>query len=174
VTGLDATAMFLEIAQIDAERRGVDVDYVLGDMRNLPWTERFAVVISWFTSFGYFDDEQNRIVLHEVRRCLRPGGLFLLDLNHRDGLLPVWRASDLVHGHGPRGGLMVDEREFDPVTGRSSTVRSVVRDGSTRRFSFFVRLFSFTELRDWLRHADFATVTGYARDGDRGVDGAEG
>ncbi|HEY6739260.1 MAG TPA: methyltransferase domain-containing protein, partial [Actinopolymorphaceae bacterium] len=38
VTGLDRTALFLDRAREDAARRGVEVEYVLGDMRELPWT----------------------------------------------------------------------------------------------------------------------------------------
>jgi hypothetical protein len=34
-----------------------------------------------------------------------------------------------------------------------------------RRSSFFARLFSFTELRDWLLDAGFRTVEGHAGDG---------
>jgi SAM-dependent methyltransferase len=162
VTGLDATAMFLDIARADAERSGLEIDYVLGDMRQLPWVERFDVVISWFTSYGYFDDDQNRLVLDQVRRCLRPGGRLMLELNHRDGLLPMWRTSDVVHGPN---GMMIDEREFDPITGRGNTVRTVVRDGAVRRFRFFTRLFSFTELRSWLLDVGFTKVVAYARDG---------
>ena len=61
VTGLDATPLFLEYARRDAAERGVEVDYVCGDMRSLPWPEhRFERVISWFTSFGYFDDTENQ------------------------------------------------------------------------------------------------------------------
>ena len=162
VTGLDATAMFLEAARADMERLGVEVDYHFGDMRQLAWTDHFDAVISWFTSYGYFDDDQNRLVLEAARRVLRPGGRLLLDVSHRDGLLAVWRSTDVVHGPN---GVMIDEREFDPRTGRSNTIRTVVRDGSLRRFRFFVRLLSFTELRGWLLDAGFQEVAGYAHDG---------
>jgi SAM-dependent methyltransferase len=80
VTGLDATPLFLDVARSDAERRGVSVDYVQGDMRAIPWTDRFDAVVSWFTSYGYFDDAQNRAVLTQVHRALRPGGRFLVEL----------------------------------------------------------------------------------------------
>jgi SAM-dependent methyltransferase len=56
VTGLDATPLFLDLARRDANARGVDVDYLEGDMRTLPWTGRFDRVVNWFTAFGYFDD----------------------------------------------------------------------------------------------------------------------
>jgi hypothetical protein len=37
--------------------------------------------------------------------------------------------------------------------------------GRIRHASFFARLFSFTELRDWLLDAGFVTVDGHAGDG---------
>jgi ubiquinone/menaquinone biosynthesis C-methylase UbiE len=37
VTGLDATPLFLELAREDAAERGVEVEYVEGDMRSIPW-----------------------------------------------------------------------------------------------------------------------------------------
>src|SRR6187200_1776741 len=60
VTGLDADTFFLDHARADAAARGVEVDYLHGDMRELPWTERFDAAVNWFTSFGYFDDAGNR------------------------------------------------------------------------------------------------------------------
>jgi SAM-dependent methyltransferase len=162
VTGLDATSLFLDLAREDAAQRGVQVEYVLGDMRALPWVDRFDAVVSWFTAFGYFDDDQNRAVLARVHQALRPGGRFLIELNHKDGLLPHWLPAGVTEVDGD---LMIDQRDFDPVTGRSNTMRTVVRGGQVRRLFFFTRLFSFTELRDWLVDAGFPRVDGYAGDG---------
>jgi ubiquinone/menaquinone biosynthesis C-methylase UbiE len=51
-------------------------------MRSLPWPEhRFERAISWFTSFGYFDDIDNQKVLSEAQRVLRPGGRLLIENN---------------------------------------------------------------------------------------------
>jgi SAM-dependent methyltransferase len=55
-------------------------------MRHLPFAdESFDLVTSFFTSFGYFDsDDEDRKVLAEVRRVLRPEGRVMLDfLNAR-------------------------------------------------------------------------------------------
>ena len=73
VTGVDADAFFVEHARADAAARGVDVEYVHGDMRELPWDGRFDAAVNWFTSFGYFDDEGNRAWLETVRRTLSRG-----------------------------------------------------------------------------------------------------
>ncbi|HEV2375003.1 MAG TPA: hypothetical protein VGS19_22940 [Streptosporangiaceae bacterium] len=64
------------------------------------------------------------------------------------------------------GDLMIDQNAFDPLTGRSNATRTIVRDGQVRRSDFFTRLFSFTELRDWLEAAGFTDVNGYGVDGN--------
>ena len=162
LTGLDATPLFLDLARSGAADRGLEVDYVQGDMREMPWRERFDAVVSWFTAFGYFDDDQNRQVLGDVHRVLRPGGRFLIELNHKDGLLSTWMPATVARDGEA---VMLDEREWDPMTGRSNNWRTIIRDGHVRTSFFFTRLFSFTELRDWLLAAGFSAVHGIAGDG---------
>jgi SAM-dependent methyltransferase len=162
VTGLDATPLFLDHARRDAAERGVRVDYVQGDMRELPWTGRFDRVVNWFTSFGYFDDAGNRRVIAQVARALRPSGRFALEVQHRDWIVGALLPAYMVERDGD---LLIDRNRFDPLTGRIVTVRIIVRDGRVRRVPFFTRLFSFTELRDWLLQAGFATVDAYGEDG---------
>lgn len=159
VTGLDATPLFLEHARRDAATRGVTVDYVDGDMRRLPWTRHFDRVINWFTAFGYFDDPGNRQVLTQIAQVLKPGGRVAVDLMNRDWLVREFQP-DRVAGERD-GDLMIDRSRLDPLTGRVLTERIVLRGGRTRRIPFFVRLFTFTELRDWLVAAGFTDVNGY-------------
>jgi SAM-dependent methyltransferase len=75
VVGVDAAQMFLDRARADAAALGVDVDYRRGDLRALPVADgEFDAALSWFTSFGYFDDADNQAVLGEYARVLKPGG----------------------------------------------------------------------------------------------------
>ncbi|KPM54288.1 SAM-dependent methyltransferase [Frankia sp. CcI49] len=162
VTGLDTVPLFLEDARRDAVARDVAVDYVEGDMRMLPWVERFDRVISWSTSFGYFDDTANRQVLTQAARALKTGGLIVFDLNNRDWLVREFQPTIVVERDGD---MLIDRNRLEPLTGRVVTERIVVREGRIRRLSFFVRLFTFTELRDWLLAAGFTDVDGYGNDG---------
>lgn len=73
VTGLDVTEPFIELARERDEEMAVDATYALGDMRTLEWREAFDVALNWFTSFGYFDDEENRRVLEGVHGALVSG-----------------------------------------------------------------------------------------------------
>lgn len=81
VTGLDESPLLLDHARRDARARGVEVDYESADMRELPHDAEFDVTVNWFTAFGYFDDADDKKIIDEVFRALRPGGRFLLDLN---------------------------------------------------------------------------------------------
>jgi SAM-dependent methyltransferase len=152
VTGLDATPLFLDRARRDAAARGISVTYVEGDMRELPWTDSFDRVVNWSTAFGYFDDDANRRVLSEVRRALRPDGRLAMEMNNRDRIIRDFRPESVSEQDGD---LIIDRRRLEPLTGRCLTERIMVRDGRIRHVPFFVRLFTFTELRGWLRDAGF-------------------
>ena len=61
--------------------------------------------------------------------------------------------------------MMIDERTYDPLTGRSICERTIVGYGRVRWTTYFTRLFAFTELRDWLLQTGFASERGFAGDG---------
>jgi ubiquinone/menaquinone biosynthesis C-methylase UbiE len=80
VTGLDLSEVLLK----EAERldTGHKVNWIQGDMRDVQLSEEFDAVVNLFTSFGYFEqDEENEKVLHEIYRLLKPSGngQFIID-----------------------------------------------------------------------------------------------
>ena len=163
VTGIDITPHFLDAARTDARERGVEVEYVQGDMRSLPWAESFDAVISWFTAFGYFDDADCRRTLEQFHRVLRPGGRSLIDINNIWAILRTW-VGDAVEER--EGATMIDRRSIDPRTSRTLTERISIRDGRVNRAQFFVRMFTFTELRDWLLAAGFSEADAFGETGE--------
>lgn len=127
----------------------------------------FDAVVNWFTSFGYFDDDTDRRLLHGFRRSLRSGGRLIMDMFNRDLLL-------LTRGRGrpaptflvERGDdLLIDRVHLDSAATRLHTERILVRNGRVRRTSFDLRLFTLAELQGWLREAGFGEVEAYAGDG---------
>ena len=169
VTGLDVTPLFLDRARQDASALGVTVRYLDGDMRSLPWpAERFDRVVNWFSAFGYFDDAGNQQVLEQVARVLRPGGRFAVEMNSRDWVIAHFQPASVAERDG---NLAIDQREFEPLTGRMINERTIIRDGHIRRMPYFVRMFTFTELRDWLLNAGFSGAEGFGENGEAlGVD----
>ena len=164
VTGLDSSAVFLQGARADAAAMAVEVEYVSGDMRDLPWTDRFDRVVNWSTAFGYFDDPTNRAVLAGIGRVLRSGGRLAMDLDNLTKFLMSYTASRITATRD-NGDMLVDRHHLDPLTARFEVERTVVRDGHARTLTFVKRLFAFPELRDWCTAAGFTNVTGYGEDG---------
>ena len=166
--GYRATGLDLSRPLIEAARESVPVaDLVLGDMRRPPFrTGSFEVVTSYFTSFGYFDDEDEDLgVLHEVRRVLRAGGRFLLDFLNADHVVANLRTEDRRSASGidvvqerrlVNGGRIVEKR-----------ITLMAADGtSSREFVERVRLYRPRELTSMLRSAGMTpgpTFGGYDR-----------
>jgi SAM-dependent methyltransferase len=163
VTGLDATPLFLELARRDADGRRVEVEYVEGDMRELPWESRFDAVLNWFTAFGYQDDDELRSILAGVRRALRPDGRFALETLSLPALMERFRPFEVTERDGD---FLLELRGFDTIRSRSETEYVAIRRGEVRRYRASIRLFGFAELRDWLLAAGFARVEPFGSDGE--------
>jgi SAM-dependent methyltransferase len=163
VTGLDRQAHFLERARADAAAAGVEVAYVEGDMRTIPWRERFDAVVNWFTAFGYFDDDELHGILRNVRGALRPGGRFLIEMVSLTNVMTRFEPQSVDEREGD---FLLQLRRFDPLRGGMETEYVAVRGGETSRYSVFIRNPTYTELRDWLLAARFSRVEGFGEDGE--------
>jgi len=163
VAGLDSSRLFLGIAR---ERAPEGVEYVEGDLRDMPFEGRFDAAINWYSSFGYFDDQGNQRVLEGFRRALKPGGKLLIEQASREMLVanipPSGRAVWMVE----RGDdLQIDQVTFDPVAGRSHTQRIIVRDGRVRRTGFSLAQPTAAQLIAMLRDAGFDDVRAFDETG---------
>jgi SAM-dependent methyltransferase len=157
VIGLDADAYFLE-------RAGGDVEYVLGDMRALPWAEpRFDAVLLWFSAFGYFDDASNLDVLRGIRCVLRDGGRFAMEMNNPPRILATLQHQAYIR----RGAdVALDDFEFDEDRSVMQTRRTYIRGGHVREISYEIRLYMPDELRELLLATGFERVELLNQDGD--------
>ncbi|TET77901.1 class I SAM-dependent methyltransferase [candidate division TA06 bacterium] len=145
VTGYDLSAVLLERARRDCEREKVNVNLVIGDMREIPFESEFDAVINMFTAFGYFENEsEDQKVLDGVHAALRPGGKFLIDTINREWVTASFREKDWekVGSHQ----FALDLRSFDPLTSRIS-VKTVILGGKQRiERSHSMRFYTLTEL----------------------------
>ncbi|MBD0421687.1 hypothetical protein H0H10_21460 [Streptomyces sp. TRM S81-3] len=70
------------------------------------------------------------------------------------------------------GDFLIDQSSLDPMTGRSTVQRTIIKGGQTRRAHFFVRLFTYVELKEWLTAAGFREVRGVDESGGPLTDGS--
>jgi SAM-dependent methyltransferase len=151
VVCLDLSLTLLKLARKRALAGNVPFPMLRSDMRRLPLRRRFDAVMSFFTSFGYFDaDEENFEVIQSVADVLKPGGWFLLDyLNEQ------WTLSHLVPRDERRdnGLLVVQERHFDPVRHRLEKKILLEEGDDVREYFESVRVYSHEEMLDMLSRA---------------------
>jgi ubiquinone biosynthesis O-methyltransferase len=84
VTGVDPSAGAIDSARRHAEREKLDIAYRVGVGERLPFSENSYDVVVCVDVLEHVEDIDR--VLFEVRRVLRPGGLFLFDTINRTRL----------------------------------------------------------------------------------------
>jgi ubiquinone/menaquinone biosynthesis C-methylase UbiE len=160
VTGLDFTPRYLELACEQAQKMPEEnrPRFVRGDMRALPFADgAFDSGVSFFNSFGYFDNEaDDEQALREAARVLRSGAPFLLDVLHRDGIVRRFEEKR----REPFGDNEVqEERWWDCVAGRiHSRWDCILPSGETKTLTTSNRVCSFGEIQRLLQEAGFDVV----------------
>lgn len=152
VTGIDLMPGFLEMARQEAEQKKLQVIYRQVDMRQLDFETTFERVLLLYTAFGYFEDYENRLVLENIYRALKPGGLLCFDIPNRDTFL---KDRLPYHVTEKNEDLMIDRITFDSATGRITNRRIVIRDGERRDKPFSLRLYNPSEIRALLGEVGF-------------------
>ncbi len=117
---------------------------------------QFDAAYCMHTTFGYFDDDSNRKMIHSVNQSLRVGGRFLLDVINRDYVIRDLPARIWWEGEGS---VILEEIDFNYFTSRIISKRSVVfDDGRHLEQEISVRSYSLHELGKILHHAGFRVL----------------
>ena len=160
VTGVDRSAFLLERAASHALASGVDVEWVRQDMRRFVRPETFDLVLNMFTSFGYFDDkDEDLLVLRNVIDSLRPGGIFVIEMASKEWLARVFQPT--TSEKSADGGLLVQRHEVFDDWSRVRNEWIVLKDGQTTTFKFHHTIYSAQELKDRLSQVGFEHVRAF-------------
>ncbi|HVT58892.1 MAG TPA: methyltransferase domain-containing protein [Thermoanaerobaculia bacterium] len=154
VAGVDFSAELLEHAGAAAAGREAAVEWERRDMRDLPWRERFDGAFCFGNSFGYLDDAGNAAFLRAVRRTLRRGARFVLEIGTcAESVLPAFTPR---RWFGFGDDFMLSDTRYDPALASLETEYTFVQDGKLARRRAFLRVYTFREL------AALATAAGFA------------
>jgi SAM-dependent methyltransferase len=160
VTGYDLSEGFLNKARELADSLKVEIDLKQGDMREIPFENRFDAVINMFTAFGFFENEHEDLkVLKGVHRALKPGGQFMIDVINRE----VAAQSDtprrwIRENHA----YLLEERFFDFFRSRlEMTNFLVLQGGEVKQANFSIRLYTLTEMLELFNAAGLVLIDVY-------------
>jgi ubiquinone/menaquinone biosynthesis C-methylase UbiE len=151
MVGLDLSEESLELAKHNASEEGVDIEFIHGDMREIPFHAELDGVISMYSSFGFLETEaEDEQVLAGVAGALKPGGKFLLDTSS-----PLW----LFRNYKPQvwveladGTVLLERQLYDVRSGRVDTTwRFITKNRGEQELYFSMRAYTLPELVNMLR-----------------------
>jgi ubiquinone/menaquinone biosynthesis C-methylase UbiE len=151
MSGLDLSQDYLDIARKNFSHS--HVKYIKGDMRCIPYEGYFDAVINLFTSFGFFEkDDENEAVINQVYKALKPEGLFLLDYENKFYFVynNVFRQEKYWQKVSEDKYLLF-ENEFDVENEREVFKVHILERGVLKETSGYnIRLYSFPEIKQML------------------------
>lgn len=114
LTGIDQSRQMIDLAKARARDAGAAVDFLVEDMRSLPFTEEFDLVTCFFDSLNYLlavKDLQE--AFQNAYQALRCGGYYIFDMNTVYGLAVDWmRARTYVQNEGDDF-IEIHQQDFD-------------------------------------------------------------
>ena len=156
LVGLDLSTPLLVRGGEESHRRGLTINFVRGDMRELDFDAQFDGAYCLFSTFGYFDDETNKKALSNIARALRPGGRVLIEILNRDYVIAdlptrVWWEGD--------GCVVLEEVELNYFSSRIQVNRSVVfDDGRQLEQEISIRAYALHEVGKLMHAAGFRVL----------------
>ncbi|GCE46479.1 methyltransferase family protein [Thermosporothrix hazakensis] len=166
MTGLDLNDYFLQQARAAAREQDLQVRWLHGSMRHIPFHDEFDAVINIFTSFGYLEnDEADLEVLQQVHKALKPGGLFLLETVHQARVLRSFAPHGIIRYQDDL--IVLEERQIDLLKSRYNVQISLLfPDGARREHQQSMRIYTPTELSEMLSFVGLPIQAAYG-----GLDG---
>ena len=144
MVGLDISPTMVARAYDEAEDRGLQIDFVRGDMREVTFEEPFDAMLCWGTTFGYFSEEENELTIRKFHDSIRPHGTLLLEVVNRDFMIgsqpnQVWFEVDSA--------VCMEETDFDYATSRLRVKRRVANhSGQQNDRLYSIRLYALHEI----------------------------
>ena len=119
---------------------------IRGDMRAMPFPDgAFDAVLNLFNSFGYFSEVDNRRVLVEMARVVRPGGQVLIDVANPAPLI------DIVSEHPVTEQRVMDLRLteswfYDAFSGRLHNETRIEKADQVLERKYDLRIYELDEI----------------------------
>jgi len=146
ITGVDLSPVLLRIAK-EKHINNSFVQLIQADMRQLPLQSKFDLVLNLFTSFGYFEnDDENINVLKQINALIKDTGSFVIDYFNSDFV-----KKNLVPKHKKEVGELIVEQERYIEDSRIKKKINLMKDGKKSTYFESVKLYSPEEIFNMLQ-----------------------
>ncbi|MCD4654431.1 class I SAM-dependent methyltransferase [bacterium] len=126
------------------------------DIRHIPLQNRFDRVLNLFTSFGYFEDAGNQASFIEMSKCIKSGGVMILDHMNADRIRRTLVPESIEEKAGYR---IVQRRRIKGRRVQKHIEVINLTDGHSREFLENIHLYEPGEMIEMARIAGLREVT---------------
>lgn len=154
VSAFDLSQNLLNAAKDRAQKENLIIDFFRSDMRDVKFTRNFDLILNLFTSFGYFEnDDENFAFPKTAFNFLNDNGYFVLDFLNKDYLI-----SHLV----PNSSRIIDNieiKESREIKNNRVIKKMEISDGvNTHEFFESVKLYSMEEITSQFKAIGFNLI----------------
>jgi len=136
------------------------IEWVRDDMREFRRPAAFDLACNLFSSFGYFEREEDNLqVLRNLRESLRDGGVLVMDMVGRERVMRQGMEERRIQFAD--GATLIQRPHLSEDGERMDSEWTLVKGGQSRSYRFEHYLYSGQGLRHRLLGAGFAAVTLY-------------
>jgi cyclopropane fatty-acyl-phospholipid synthase-like methyltransferase len=159
ITGVDLTESYLEELDRKASKLNLPIKTVCRDMRRIDFKNEFHAAGNIWTSFGFFEKEEDNFkVLKKLHQALKPGGKVLLHLINRDFIIRNFHSTDWLQ---IKDTMIMSKRYFNFGTSIMHEKWKFIRNGKTVEHETRIRMYSYHELIAMLERARFVNIEGF-------------
>lgn len=155
--GVDFNEKYIEIANKFKEELE-NVQFIKMDMREINFMKEFDAVLSMWTSFGYFSDEENLSLLKKINFSLKERGKFLIDIENIFYML-----KNLPKERWEKEGdfYILERNDLNLNTSRLKTERVIIKEGKIKTYTRIYRIYTFKEIEFYLNKSGFKIINFY-------------
>jgi 2-polyprenyl-3-methyl-5-hydroxy-6-metoxy-1,4-benzoquinol methylase len=149
VTAFDLSEPLINKAKTLSNELNLNINFFNADLRTVDFKERFSLILNLFTSFGYFEnDEENFRFLTESKKWLLPKGYFILD---------YLNMNYIIENHVPQSvkamenKKVIENRRFNK--GRIEKEIIIHNGSKVETYNESVKLYSFNQIAEAAQNA---------------------
>lgn len=163
VVGVDSSKRMLDVARRKMQSQGLPGEFVLGDMRDFTLESPVDAAICVFDSLNYLlEPDDVKKAFSRTAKALRPGGLFVFDVNTPQRLAIIPKEVHIMEGSDYYL-VWSDMYDRSRKWWRVKLTGFIKDAGAWRRFdeTHYERAFPLESLAEWLAEAGFTALATY-------------
>ncbi len=159
VTAVDRTSKYLTELREKANTENLTLEIIHEDMRNYLNPSSFDIVLNLFTSFGYFENEEENItVLKNIHASLKEKGQLIIELMGKEVLARIFSERDW---HEDDGVIYLEERRLNDKWSWITNRWIKIEGNSRTEYTITHSLYSGIELSSLLKSIGFSDIKLY-------------